>query len=1236
MRSVSLAAAITAVLSVAAVTVAMSPAASATAAPALPAGKAFDGYRVHIVSFVEPPAPLFRGFHAHESGRPDLAPVAIDLTGAAQYDPERPEAVAYLDYLAERRDQRLAAAESAIGRDIQPLFVYEHALNGIAVSLRADEAERIAALPGVRAVTQDVERFPMTERGPVWIKAPEIWNGTAGVSSRGEGIVVGVVDTGIISTHPSFAASAGGFTHTNPRAGFLGFCATSAGACNNKLIGIYDFVSSTDGRSSNAGDPSGHGTHVASIAAGNPVNTTFGGIPLTLTGVAPRANLISYRGCGSTADSSGCGGSAPLLASINQAIADRVDVINYSIGGDPNDPFASTGGGINTDEEAFLAAREAGIVVAVAAGNDGPNPGTLSSPANAPWVMAVANVTHDRSGPGDRLVASSGRGPVPSFGVVKPDVAAPGFQIRAADHLSNGAASRTGTSMAAPHVAGAAALLRAARPSWGADQIISALTLTARPDTILGQADGAATTPHDRGAGTVDLALAANAALSLNVPAGAFRNGSNATASSLNLPSLAAGHCVEACVLTRTLSAMPGTSGGQFEVIANVPAGLGFSVSPSTFTLAAGGSRSLDFRFSVNAQSELNRWAYGSVSVRRVGGGTPELRLPVAIFLSAGEVPPLQQRNVAADRGFVDFNLGRIIALPNARFDSTDLATPVVREGALAQDSTNSDPYDAAGGGTFFEVVPVNYGDGRRRDVAVLVSLAPSSSPPAQDFDLYVGVDADANGQPSLDEERCRSVSPGNTESCTLTIVHTGNNFPIRVWAVAQNWRASSPGVSNSARLDMVAVDTLPSARQAATGPGNVPANGDFTARLVYDDPTLLNGQSRYGFLLVDRGPNANAIRVPFQLTRTTATPAPYALGLGVNRSVTLPAGAAHDGLFVDVPAGATALTVSTESSANVDLFLARVAPVVPTEGLLPTIAAAPARSAANASAATPSGNETITVNNPAAGRWYVTPVNASTAVANATVRATLTGTAPAIRPGGYFNPGRSGHGLFIHPSSTVLAGLWYTYLQDGTPTWYYLQGDAPGSNGVWRGQLFRSAWNGSANVLTEVGSGIISPTATNEFVFSYNIDGETGSEAFRSFGGACPTLSGAPLNVSAHWFNPARSGTGYSVQLFPDDEFHAIFGYDALGQPRFLTAELGRFGGATASMDLLQVSGFCPLCPRNTEPVRTPIGSFSRSFANGSFGNITFSGTYINGVPGTWSANEGVQPLGGLQGCTP
>jgi hypothetical protein len=68
--------------------------------------------------------------------------------------------------------------------------------------------------------------------------------------------------------------------------------------------------------------------------------------------------------------------------------------------------------------------------------------------------------------------------------------------------------------------------------------------------------------------------------------------------------------------------------------------------------------------------------------------------------------------------------------------------------------------------------------------------------------------------------------------------------------------------------------------------------------------------------------------------------------------------------------------------------------------------------------------------------------------------------------------------------------------------------------------------------------------------------------------------------------------------------------------------------------MDLLQNVGFCPLCVRSGEPTRTPIGTFTRTFSGGTFTNITFAGTYINGVPGNWTGNEGVQPLGGLQGC--
>jgi hypothetical protein len=194
--------------------------------------------------------------------------------------------------------------------------------------------------------------------------------------------------------------------------------------------------------------------------------------------------------------------------------------------------------------------------------------------------------------------------------------------------------------------------------------------------------------------------------------------------------------------------------------------------------------------------------------------------------------------------------------------------------------------------------------------------------------------------------------------------------------------------------------------------------------------------------------------------------------------------------------------------------------------------------------------------------------------------------------------------------------------------------GGAPGATGIWRGTIYRSAWNGSSNFLTPVGEATVTPRSTSAFTFSYMLDGETGSEAYENFGGGCPTFAGAPLNASGHWFDPARAGSGYSVQLFPNYEFYTVFGYDAQGVPRYLIAERSGIGAATQSMNLDQNTGACPLCDRTGNPVRNSVGTLSRSFGSGTLQRIQLSGTYTAGVPGTWAANDAVTPLGSLKGC--
>ena len=239
-----------------------------------------------------------------------------------------------------------------------------------------------------------------TDRSPQFIGADVIWRALAAnpsLGDGGQGVIVGVIDTGIWPEHPSFADD-GSYPPPPPR--WHGGCelpndGSAPIVCNNKLIGAREsletykaMIGLDPGEFDSARDNDGHGTHTASTAAGNAgvAATIFGQPRGTISGIAPRAYVAAYKGLG---NSGGFG--ADLLAAIDQAVADGVDVINYSIGGlTAADPYT------NVDSLAFLDAYRAGVFVAVSAGNSGPDAGTIGAPGNAPWVASVAASTTDR------------------------------------------------------------------------------------------------------------------------------------------------------------------------------------------------------------------------------------------------------------------------------------------------------------------------------------------------------------------------------------------------------------------------------------------------------------------------------------------------------------------------------------------------------------------------------------------------------------------------------------------------------------------------------------------------------------------------------------------------------------------------------------------------------------------------------------------------------------------------
>ncbi|AQK81150.1 Subtilisin-like protease SBT2.6 [Zea mays] len=284
----------------------------------------------------------------------------------------------------------------------EKLYSYHHLINGFAVHMSPLQAEFLKKAPGVKHVERDMKVQKLTTHTPQFLGLPTgVWSTGGGLDRAGEDVVIGFVDSGIYPEHPSFAAHKTDPYGPAPR--YKGKCemdpVTQRSFCNGKIVGAQHFAKAAmaagafnpDVEFASPLDGDGHGSHTAAIAAGN------NGVPVRMhghefgkaSGMAPRARVavykVLYRLFG--------GYIADVVAAIDQAVQDGVDILNLSVG--PNSPPTATRTTfLNPFDAALLSAVKAGVFVAQAAGNGGPFPKTLVS--FSPWITTVAAGVDDR------------------------------------------------------------------------------------------------------------------------------------------------------------------------------------------------------------------------------------------------------------------------------------------------------------------------------------------------------------------------------------------------------------------------------------------------------------------------------------------------------------------------------------------------------------------------------------------------------------------------------------------------------------------------------------------------------------------------------------------------------------------------------------------------------------------------------------------------------------------------
>ncbi len=1326
---------------------------------------------------------------------------------------------------------------------------YYYAFNGLSLSLNKQEALWVQSLPEVKSVTLQKFYEVNTDIGPEWIGADRIWEGLSldMPANRGEGIVIGVIDTGINPTHPAFQAvsqpgTADEYLHTNPRGMTFGLC--NAQNCNAKLIGIYDF---TDEGTAGI-DTTGHGSHVAGIALGNVYSTNYLGLDFTVSGVAPRANLISYKACFVSEDSpSGRCASDDLLAAIDQATANRVDVVNYSIGASvPCSPWGSLDNNgdwcgnfqVGLEAIAMLNARNAGVLFTVSAGNDGPGAATVGYPAIAPWVIAVANSTHSRRlqsevvdfsggesalqdligasatdgiGPlpivhardfgnalcgqgepefgtvcsgtgsgaltgssnpfanntfdgqivvcdrgiygrvekgfnvmqagaagyilantvaqqesiaaddhclpathignnagdnlrqwlssgddhmatitgqtlvydealGDVLNASSSRGPAEivfntfaqteatrrAVNYMKPNIAAPGTSIFSAAQTGDGLATLTGTSMAAPHVAGAVALIKSAHPSYTPAQIESSLLLTAEDSQMLKEDQFTRADFTDQGAGRTRVDRAVSNSIYFDISRQEYINANpqnGADITQLNVPSLVNNNCYPTCSFTRRVKLLNSYNvvDPVWRVTTEQSNGLGITVTPNSFDFTSSDEVVLNITIDTTANDVIGDWAQANIvfTVESSSHSDPMLdtispavsKLPVAVHVPAGNYPPFISQELSSRHGKFSIDLIDITPMTDATFVGLGVSLPESQTHPLITDSnnaafSNNGTYEVSG--SDFRLFEIN----EHKPVAIIEAISSSNF----GADLYVGRDLNINNTPDEQEIICQDRGTAVIKRCIVKDLRPGlywlmvNNNPVNGFSNVTTELAVFD-INDIAKKTRFSIDSgiEKASGVYVKGPVNTGTNAELT--IEYELPAQESPTGNY-YAAIAVGADVNSVGktavIPIKLSVSDViTHKVYALNNNVvdfNYQV----GDNLSNMYIDVGLGANEIVLNAPEVSYVARFYRTDFEFDPLNYVPDLSNSTPDFVVSSVLQETGDGmfdiqQVIIDVSGFEPSRWYI-QIEPLTMIESGDLSGyfALDGQVnydndQMILPnqGLWFNPDRRGWGIDLSRTASSQAVTWYTYGDDGTkPVWMQAVGSLVEKN-QWTGSMNHITWNGEAAKLQAFGDISLVYLSENSAIISISTPRITYTEKLVSLyspNNKCPAFDdGQLLDVTGLWFLPEQLGFGSTILATEQTESSVFYFYDDLGLPVWVigTRELS---SVETLLDQI-FGGFCPNCAVS-ETIAKNVGSIYNTYLTEQTGSMVTEINLLAPLSGTWQSTGVSQKLNQNFGC--